>query len=84
MAPHGGDLKPVRGKTTPLVRDPQVAAPDLLKSDVQEMKAFNKDMDEEPYILLYPECSEVVQEPGKAGSRVLDVQKNISEEVEKH
>ncbi|KAK1884081.1 Phospho-2-dehydro-3-deoxyheptonate aldolase Trp-sensitive [Dissostichus eleginoides] len=28
------------------------------------MRAFNKDMDEGPYILLYPDCSEVVNVPG--------------------
>ncbi|KAJ4931227.1 hypothetical protein JOQ06_025525 [Pogonophryne albipinna] len=28
------------------------------------MKAFNKDMVEGPYVLLYPDCSEVVNVPG--------------------
>ena len=64
MVPHGTDLKPLRGKTLPLFTDPEVAAPDLLKQAVQKMTAFNKDMDEGPYVLLYPDCSEVVHVPG--------------------
>ncbi|XP_028650961.1 uncharacterized protein LOC114646789 [Erpetoichthys calabaricus] len=64
MVPNGSDLKPVRGKTLPLFTDPLVAAPDLLKLAVQKMRTFNKDMDEGPYILLYPDCSEVVNVPG--------------------
>ncbi|TMS07378.1 hypothetical protein E3U43_011471, partial [Larimichthys crocea] len=58
MVPHGTDLKPLRGKTLPLFTDPEVAAPDLLKQAVQKMTTFNKDMDEGPYVLLYPDCSE--------------------------
>lgn len=64
MLPHGGDLKPVRGKTLPLFTDPEVAANDLLKQAVQKMRTFNKDMVEGPYLLLYPDCSEVVNVPG--------------------
>lgn len=67
MAPYetdGTDLKPLRGKTLPLFTDPEVAAPDLLKQAVQKMRTFNKDMQEGPYILLYPDCSEVVHVPG--------------------
>lgn len=64
MVPHGTDLKPLRGKTLPLFTDPEVAAPDLLKQAVQKMTTFNKDMDEGPYVLLYPDCSEVVHVPG--------------------
>ena len=64
MVPHatdGTELKPLRGKTLPLFVDPEVAAPDLLKEAVQKMRTFNKDM---PYVLLYPDCSEVVHVPG--------------------
>nr|XP_055051832.1 uncharacterized protein LOC129437605 isoform X2 [Misgurnus anguillicaudatus] len=67
MVPHetdGTDLKPLRGKTLPLFTDPEVAAPDLLKQAVQKMRTFNKDMHEGPYVLLYPDCSEVVHVPG--------------------
>lgn len=64
MVPHGGDLKPVRGKTLPLFTDPEIAAPDLLNLAVHKMRIFNKDMDEGPYVLLYPDCSKVVHVPG--------------------
>ncbi|XP_052416939.1 uncharacterized protein LOC127961735 isoform X2 [Carassius gibelio] len=67
MVPHetdGTDLKPLRGKTLPLFTDPEVAAPELLKQAVQKMRTFNKDMHEGPYVLLYPDCSEVVHVPG--------------------
>ncbi|KAI9541258.1 hypothetical protein NQZ68_032262 [Dissostichus eleginoides] len=47
-----------------LTLDPEIAAPVLLERAVQKMRAFNKDMDEGPYILLYPDCSEVVNVPG--------------------
>ncbi|KAL6466112.1 hypothetical protein MHYP_G00262450 [Metynnis hypsauchen] len=64
MVPHGCDLKPVRGRTLPLFTDPEIAAPELLKLAVQKMRVFYKDMDEGPYVLLYPDCSEVVHVPG--------------------
>ncbi|XP_059371129.1 uncharacterized protein LOC132108439 isoform X3 [Carassius carassius] len=67
MVPHetdGTDLKPLRGKTLPLFTDPEVAAPELLKQAVQKMRTFNKDMHEGPYVLLYPDCSQVVHVPG--------------------
>ncbi|XP_041742792.2 uncharacterized protein LOC121574230 [Coregonus clupeaformis] len=64
MVPSGTDLKPLRGKTLQLFTDPEVAAPDLLKQAVQKMTTFNKDMHEGPYVLLYPDCSEVVHVPG--------------------
>ncbi|XP_034080290.1 uncharacterized protein LOC117551489 isoform X2 [Gymnodraco acuticeps] len=64
MSPQGVDLKPRRGKTLPLFTDPEVAAPAILERAVQKMKTFNKDMDEGPYVLLYPDCSEVVNVPG--------------------
>ncbi|KAI9517168.1 hypothetical protein NQZ68_008424 [Dissostichus eleginoides] len=64
MSPQGVHLKPRRGKTLPLFTDPEIAAPVLLERAVQKMRAFNKDMDEGPYILLYPDCSEVVNVPG--------------------
>ncbi|XP_034146275.1 uncharacterized protein LOC117593876 [Esox lucius] len=71
MGPHGTDgtdLKPLRGKTLPLFTDPEVAAPDLLKQAVQKLRTFNKDMPEGPYVLLYPDCSEVVHVPGSERS----------------
>lgn len=67
MVPNGTDgidLKPVRGKTLPLFVDSQVAASDILQQAVQKMRTFNKDMQEGPYVLLYPDCTEVVHVPG--------------------
>ncbi|KAK0140646.1 G2/M phase-specific E3 ubiquitin-protein ligase [Merluccius polli] len=60
----GVNLKPVRGKTLPLSTMPEVAAADLLKQAVQKLKTFNKDMDDGPYHLLFPDGSEVVFVPG--------------------
>ncbi|KAI3361367.1 hypothetical protein L3Q82_013538, partial [Scortum barcoo] len=67
MVPNGtdgADLRPLRGKTLPLFVDPEVAAPDVLKQAVQKMRTFNNNMQEGPYVLLYPDCSEVVHVPG--------------------
>lgn len=67
MVPNGTggtDLKPPRGKTLPLFVDPGVEAPDVLKQAVQKTRTSNKDMQEGPYVLLYPDCSLVVHVPG--------------------
>lgn len=64
IVPHGTDLKPQRGKTLPLLTNPEVEAPDLLRQAVQKMKTFNKVMDDGPVDLLYPDCLEVVRVPG--------------------
>lgn len=67
MVPNGADtpdFKPLRGRTLPLFVDPEVEASDVLKQAVQKMKTFYKDMQEGPYVLLYPDCSEVVHVPG--------------------
>nr|XP_055025012.1 G2/M phase-specific E3 ubiquitin-protein ligase-like isoform X2 [Misgurnus anguillicaudatus] len=64
MLRNGVDLKPVRGKMLPLWTMPEVAAADLLKQAVQKLKTFNKDMDDGPYRLLFPDGSEVVVVPG--------------------
>lgn len=67
MVPHGLDettLKPLRGKTLPLLVDPEVLASEILKQAVHKMRQFNKDMQEGPYVLLYPDCSEVIHVPG--------------------
>lgn len=67
MVPNGTDgtdLRPLRGKTLPLLVDREVAAHDVLKQAVQKMRTLNKDMQEGPYVLSYPDCSEVVHVPG--------------------
>lgn len=58
------DLKPLRGKTLPLFITPEITAPDLLKQAVEKMRTFNKDLVEGPYVLLYPDCTEVINVPG--------------------
>lgn len=64
MVPHGTSLKPFRGKTLPLSLHADVEAPDLLKQAVQKIRTFHKEMVDGPYILLYPDGSEVVDVPG--------------------
>ena len=67
MVPYekdGACLKPQRGKILPLFVNPDVEAPDLLKQAVKKMTTFNKDMPEGPYVLLYSDCSEVINVPG--------------------
>ncbi|XP_038131559.1 uncharacterized protein LOC119776962 [Cyprinodon tularosa] len=64
MVPIGTDLKPLRGKTIPLFVDPDVGAKEILQKGVQKMRTFNKDIQEGPYVLLYPDCSEVINVPG--------------------
>ncbi|XP_065104077.2 uncharacterized protein [Paramisgurnus dabryanus] len=64
MCLQSGALKPLRGKTLPLFTDPQITANDLLRMAEKKFKDFNKDMEEGPYILLYPDLSEVINVPG--------------------
>ena len=78
MVAHGTDLKPLRGKTLPLFANPEITAQDLLKQAVQKMRTFNKDLDEGPYVLLYPDCTEVVNVPGtERPFRLADYKKEI-------
>ena len=72
MLRNGVDFKPVRGKTLPLWTMPEVAAADLLKQAVQKLKAFNKDVDDGPYRLLFPDGSEVVVVPGTEKPFILE------------
>lgn len=60
---NGTALKPLRGKTLPLFVDPEIEAPDILKQAVQK-RTFNQDTPEGAYVLLYPDCSEVMHVPG--------------------
>ena len=60
----GGGVKPQRGKTLCLSTHPDITAPDLLNQAVKKMRDFNKDLDEGPFLLLYPDGSEVINIPG--------------------
>jgi len=64
MCLQSGYLKPQRGKTLPLFVDPLITANGLLMMAEKKLKNFNKDMEERPYILLYPDGSEVINIPG--------------------
>lgn len=57
-------LKPQLGKTVSLKTDPDVTATTLLNQAVKKMKDFNKDLKEGPFLLLYPDSSEVINIPG--------------------
>ncbi|XP_032363602.1 G2/M phase-specific E3 ubiquitin-protein ligase-like, partial [Etheostoma spectabile] len=60
----GGVLKPKRGKTISFSTHPDITALDLLNEAVRKMRDFNKDLDEGPFLLLYPDGSEVINIPG--------------------
>ncbi|KAF3850690.1 hypothetical protein F7725_012462 [Dissostichus mawsoni] len=51
-------MKPVRGKT--LILDPDTDATGLHRLAVKKMTDFNSDLDEGPYVLIYPDTSEVI------------------------
>ncbi|KAF3850678.1 hypothetical protein F7725_012450 [Dissostichus mawsoni] len=55
-------MKPVRGKT--LILDPDTDATGLHRLAVKKMTDFNSDLDEGPYVLIYPDTSEVINIPG--------------------
>nr|XP_033943763.1 G2/M phase-specific E3 ubiquitin-protein ligase-like [Pseudochaenichthys georgianus] len=57
-------MKPVRGKTLPLILDPDTDAAGLHGLAVKKMTDFNSDMDQGPYVLIYPDTSEVINIPG--------------------
>ncbi|KAF3850672.1 hypothetical protein F7725_012444 [Dissostichus mawsoni] len=57
-------MKPVRGKTLPLILDPDTDAAGLHRLAVKKMTDFNSDLDEGPYVLIYPDTSEVINIPG--------------------
>ena len=63
MAMQKGFLKPVLGKTLRLVIDSDANAKALYQ--LAEMKDLNKDLEDQgPFILLYPDASQVMNVPG--------------------
>ncbi|KAI9527801.1 hypothetical protein NQZ68_027894, partial [Dissostichus eleginoides] len=56
-------MKPVRGKTLPLILDPDTDATGLHRLAVKKMTDFNSDLDEGPYVLIYPDTSEIMTKP---------------------
>ncbi|XP_007545094.2 G2/M phase-specific E3 ubiquitin-protein ligase-like [Poecilia formosa] len=57
-------LKPQRGRTISLATNPDVSATPLLNLAVKKMKDFNRDLKDEPFLLLYPDGTEVANIPG--------------------
>ncbi|XP_023199577.1 uncharacterized protein LOC111610312 isoform X1 [Xiphophorus maculatus] len=63
MTIHKDGLKPQRGKTIFLATDPDVSATPLLSLAAKKMKDFNKDIKDGPFLLLYPDGTEVINIP---------------------
>lgn len=70
-----GGLKPYRGKTIFLTTDPDATATSLLNQAVKKMKDFNKDLKDGPFLLLYPDGTEVITVPGTQRPFTLEVYK---------
>ncbi|XP_039460019.1 G2/M phase-specific E3 ubiquitin-protein ligase-like [Oreochromis aureus] len=57
-------LRPYRGKNIALRIDPDSSATSLLSEAVKKMRDFNKDLRDGPFLLLYPDGTEVINIPG--------------------
>ncbi|MEQ2175980.1 hypothetical protein GOODEAATRI_023311, partial [Goodea atripinnis] len=64
MVIQKGGLRPQRGRTISLTTDPDISATTLLSQVVKTMKDFNKDVKDGPFLLLYPDGTEVINIPG--------------------
>lgn len=64
MAIQKDGFRPQRGKTIALTTDPDITATSLLNQAVKKMKDFNKDVKDGPFLLLYPDGTEVINIPG--------------------
>ncbi|XP_047667009.1 uncharacterized protein pogzb isoform X1 [Tachysurus fulvidraco] len=64
MSLHNGCIKPHRGRTLQLFTNPLVNASEILIMAKEKFKEFIKNMEEGPYVLLYPDGSEVINVPG--------------------
>ncbi|XP_076853469.1 G2/M phase-specific E3 ubiquitin-protein ligase-like [Brachyhypopomus gauderio] len=60
MVIQKGGLRPLRGKTVSLTTDPDISSTTLLSQAVKKMKDFNKDVKDGPFLLLYPDGTEVL------------------------
>lgn len=76
----GGGIKPQRGRTLSLLTHPDVTAPYLLDQALKKMRDFDQNLDDGPFILLYPDGSEVVNIPG---TQIPFVLKKYKEEIGK-
>ncbi|KAI2645997.1 G2/M phase-specific E3 ubiquitin-protein ligase [Labeo rohita] len=57
-------LKPMRGKNLPPPVDPQCSSEQRLAAALKKQKDFNQDMEDEEYVLLYPDGSQIKNIPG--------------------
>ena len=57
-------LKPARGKSLPLDVKPNCSSEQLLQATVKKLNDFNQDMEDGPYVLLYPDATETKNIPG--------------------
>nr|XP_023695653.1 G2/M phase-specific E3 ubiquitin-protein ligase-like isoform X2 [Paramormyrops kingsleyae] len=57
-------VKSVRGKILPLEVQSHWSSEQILAASVKKHKDFNQDMEDEPYVLLYPDAREVSTVPG--------------------
>ncbi|KAL7400136.1 hypothetical protein ABVT39_007040 [Epinephelus coioides] len=64
MCLQNDTMKAVRGKTLPLIVDPDTDAAGLHLLAVKKMTDFNTDLEEGPYVLIYPDSTEVNNIPG--------------------
>ncbi|XP_067236892.1 uncharacterized protein [Chanodichthys erythropterus] len=65
---HNGVQKPMRGKTLPLEVQPSWSSEPLLTAAEKKVKDFNQDMEEGPCVLLYPDGSEMCDDPDEAST----------------
>ncbi|KAM4532095.1 uncharacterized protein V3H82_025949 isoform 1-T1 [Fundulus diaphanus] len=64
MAIQKNCLKPQRGRTITLLTNPDVSPTPLLSLAVKKMKDFNQYLKDGPFLLLYPDGTEVINIPG--------------------
>ncbi|CAI5668462.1 G2/M phase-specific E3 ubiquitin-protein ligase-like isoform X2 [Oreochromis niloticus] len=64
MSKKKDGLRPHRGKSIALRIDPDSSATSLLSEAVKKMRDFNKDLSDGPFLLLYPDATEVINIPG--------------------
>lgn len=56
-------IKPLHGKMVSLTTVGHIDAQSLFEKSVKKMRDFNRDLDEGPFIFLYPDGSEVINTP---------------------
>ncbi|XP_034562255.1 uncharacterized protein LOC117828943 isoform X2 [Notolabrus celidotus] len=71
MCSQNDSLKVVRGRTLPLIVEPDIDALGLRLLAVKKMTDFNNDFQEGPYVLMYPDKTEVVTIPGTSRPFIL-------------